>query len=71
MEITLKSRENSATWGKGVADSNLFLSNTRVLGHKELKQEVTEVEAAYFPTSTPTPTGTLIVLPEITIGLWV
>lgn len=60
--------ENSAIWGKWVAaGSHLLLSNTRVPGFKELKQEVSDAEAHI----SPPPMGTLIVLREITIRPWV
>lgn len=69
MDITVASVKNSAIWDKEVgADGRLFLPNTRVLGFKELKQDVTETRAAYFPTPIPRQPA-LTVLKEIKISL--
>lgn len=52
MDITPASVENRAKRGKQAGADNhcFYLTLTRVLGFKELKQDVTESRAAYFPT---------------------
>lgn len=52
MDITPASVENRAKWGKQAGADNhcFYLTLTRVLGFKELKQDVTESRAAYLPT---------------------